>query len=33
MKIDIDCGMGEAYSIYTCRDDEAILPNIDGNGG
>ena len=33
MKIDIDCGRGEAPSIYTCGDDEAIMPYIDRNGG
>ena len=28
MGIDINCDMGEAYSIYTCGDDEAIMPYI-----
>ena len=28
MAIDINCDMGEAYSIYTCGDDEAIMPYI-----
>ena len=28
MNIDINCDMGEAYSIYTCGDDEAIMPYI-----
>ena len=28
MAIDINCDMGEAYSIYKCGDDEAIMPFI-----
>ena len=28
MKIDINCDMGEAYSIYTCGDDAAIMPYV-----
>lgn len=28
MAIDINCDMGEAYSIYKCGDDEAIMPYI-----
>ena len=28
MGIDINCDMGEAYSIYSCGDDEAIMPYI-----
>jgi 5-oxoprolinase (ATP-hydrolysing) subunit A len=28
MSIDINCDMGEAYSIYKCGDDEAIMPYI-----
>ena len=28
MGIDINCDMGEAYSIYKCGDDEAIMPFI-----
>ena len=28
MAIDINCDMGEAYSIYTCGDDAAIMPFI-----
>ena len=28
MAIDIDCDMGEAYSIYKRGDDEAIVPCI-----
>jgi len=28
MKTDINCDMGEAYSIYTCGDDAAIMPYV-----
>lgn len=28
MAIDINCDMGEAYSIYKCGDDDAIMPYI-----
>ncbi|MEQ8661305.1 MAG: LamB/YcsF family protein, partial [Gammaproteobacteria bacterium] len=28
MTIDINCDMGEAYSIYRCGDDEGIMPFI-----
>ncbi len=28
MGIDINCDMGEAYSIYKCGDDEGIMPYI-----
>ncbi len=28
MGIDLNCDMGEAYSIYKCGDDEAIMPYI-----
>ena len=28
MKVDINCDMGEAYSIYTCGDDAAIMPYV-----
>ena len=28
MKVDINCDMGEAYSIYTCGDDLAIMPYV-----
>ena len=28
MTIDINCDMGEAYSIYSCGDDEGIMPFI-----
>ncbi len=28
MKVDINCDMGEAYSIYACGDDAAIMPYV-----
>lgn len=28
MAIDLNCDMGEAYSIYTCGDDKGIMPYI-----
>ena len=28
MNVDINCDMGEAYSIYTCGDDAAIMPYV-----
>ena len=28
MKVDINCDMGEAYGIYTCGDDSAIMPYV-----
>ena len=32
MKVDINCDMGEAYSIYTCGDDAAIKDLVAYNG-